>query len=383
MLPVPADTTRSLTSVLTAALASIAGEESPIALPRAVSAVVVLIDGLGVANLQARAGHARFLASRMSRRDVIRTVFPSTTAAAIASFATGCMPGEHGLVGYKVLDDTHDRLVNQLSGWDAAMLPEDWQTVQTVFEHANDCGVRAVAVGQSKYATSGYTRAVLRGAEYVPGATIAERVEVAVGVVDAGPSLVYLYIPELDQLAHAHGWESDRWLVALEEVDAAISDLARRLPADAGLLVTADHGVIDVPAHRHVFIDARAELLEGVRHIGGEPRNLALYFEPDLDDESRNALVEAWKSAEGHRSWVVSRDEAVAAGLYGPTVTDSARARIGDILVFARAGIAYYDSREPNRSAEKMIGQHGSISDEETRIPLIRGGAFTRDTGGA
>ena len=103
----------------------------------------------------------------MARRDVIRTVTPSTTAAAIASFTTGRMPGEHGLVGYRVLDAAHDRLVNQLNGWDAGMVPETWQRAATVFETARHSGIRSFAVGAARYADSGFTHAVLRGADHV------------------------------------------------------------------------------------------------------------------------------------------------------------------------------------------------------------------------
>ena len=164
----------------------------------------------------------------------------------------------------------------------------------------------------------------------------------------------------------------------LEQLDAELAAFERRMPRGTGLLVTADHGVIDVPAHRHVFVDARPDLLDGVRHVGGEPRFLSLYFEPGLDESARASLLAGWREAEEHRAWVVSRDEAIAAGVYGP-VADEVRPRIGDVLVAARAGIAYYDRREPNRQAEAMIGQHGSLSDEETRVPLVRGGAYARD----
>ena len=96
-----------------------------------------------------------------------------------------------------------------------------------------------------------------------------------------------------------------------------------------------------------------------------------------LDAAARATLADRWRAAEEHRAWVVTRDEAIAAGMYGE-VADEVRPRIGDLLVIARAGIAYYDRRETNRQAESMIGQHGSLSDEEIRVPLVRGGAYTR-----
>jgi hypothetical protein len=378
MLPVPAVSAPRLAGVLGSSLASLRRESNPFELPAASAAVIVLVDGLGAANIQARAGHARFLSSRMSRRDVIRTVLPSTTAAALASFATGRMPGEHGLVGYRVLDVVNDRVVNQLNGWDERMVPEEWQPAQTLFEAARASGVPTFAVGAARYADSGFTHAVLRGAEYRPAASIADRfAEAERLVVDEPGSLVYLYVPELDQAAHAFGWESERWLTILEQLDAELAGFERRMPRGTGLLVTADHGVIDVPAHRHVFLDDHPGLLDAVRHVAGEPRFVSLYLEPGLGAEDRAALVEAWRAAEGHRSWVLSRDEAVESGLYG-AVEPGVRARIGDILIAARSGIAYYDRREADRRAEAMIGQHGSLSDEETRVPLVRAGAYAR-----
>ena len=379
MLPVPAVTVPRLAGVLASSLASLQGVQNGFELPAASGAVIVLVDGLGASNLQARAGHARFLSTRMSRRDVIRTVLPSTTAAALASFTTGRMPGEHGLVGYKVLDASHDRLVNQLNGWDAGMVPETWQRSETLFESAAADGVPTFAIGAARYADSGYTRAVLRGAEFRAAASVPDRFAMAQSVLEQHPgALVYLYVPELDQAAHAHGWESDRWLGLLEQLDAEVAAFERRMPRRTGLLVTADHGVVDVPAHRHVFVDARPDLLDGIRHVGGEPRFLSLYAEPGLDEAARAQLVEDWRSAEGHRAWVLGRDEAIESGLYGPTVADEVRSRIGDVLIAARSGIAYYDRREPNRQAELMVGQHGSLTDEETRVPLIRAGAYAR-----
>jgi len=378
MLPVPADAAPRLTGVMGSSLASLTGGENAFGLPATSGVVVVLVDGLGATNLQARAGHARFLSSRMAKRDVIRTVLPSTTAAALASLTTGRLPGEHGLVGYRALDAANDRLVNQLSGWDAAMVPETWQRSETVFERATAGGVESFAVGAARYLDSGFTRAVLRGAEYRVAASLGDRFAAALDLLQGGDRrLVYLYVPELDQASHAYGWESDRWLGLLEQLDSEVASFEQRMPRTAGLLVTADHGVVDVPAHRHVFVDADPRLVDGVRHLGGEPRFLSVYLEPDLDAGEREAALDRWRAAEGHRAWVLSRDEAIEAGLYGP-VADEVRPRIGDILVAARAGIAYYDSREPNRRAEAMIGQHGSLTDEETRVPLIRGGAFRR-----
>ena len=182
---------------------------------------------------------------------------------------------------------------------------------------------------------------------------------------------VYLYAPELDGIAHQRGWESDEWAHALESVDAAARSLASALPAGAGALVTADHGMVDVPRHRQLLVGDGDGLVDGVEVIGGEPRMLHLYAEAGHQD----AVLEAWRASESARSWVMTRDEAIDAGLFG-AVAPEVRDRIGDVLVAARSGVAYYDDRLADKAPQRMVGQHGSLTDEERTVPLIRLGAF-------
>jgi predicted AlkP superfamily pyrophosphatase or phosphodiesterase len=376
MLPARHFSTLRLADVLTSSLAAVLGRPNALGLDGAAKAVVVLADGLGVSSLRARAGHARFLSSLLTKAGVIDGVFPATTAAGIASLTTGVEPGQHGLVGYRVLDAARDRVVNQLTGWDADVEPRTWQRARTVFEQAADVDVPSFAIGPKKFTASGFTQAVLRGATYVPAERIADRFQAARRILDEEPrALVYLYVAELDMAAHAYGWQSDKWLAELESLDAEAARFASTLRADEGLLLTADHGVIDVPATKHVLFDTVPELVAGVRHIAGDPRCLHLYLEPGQDAVSANSLAEAWRAVEGERAWVFTRDEAVEAGLFG-SVAAEVLPRIGDVIVAARRLIAYYDSREPNQTARSMIGQHGSLTDEELRVPLIRAGAF-------
>ena len=376
MLPALNPSRPSLADVLKSCLDSLAGESNRLHLPRATSAVVVLIDGLGVGNLAARTGHARALAAASGSKSWIESGFPTTTASALASFATGVSPGQHGLVGYAVLDSANDRIVNELSGWDERLDPLTWQLAQTIFERAAASSYRPIVIGPGRYKDSGFTKAVLRGARYVARESIAERmIQAAVEAREPG-SLIYVYVPELDQAAHAYGWQSGEWTKALEATDASVGALAGSLAAGVGMLVTADHGVVDVSRDSHVLIDDDPRLVKGVRFVAGEPRCLQLYLEPDLSTKARAALVERWRDSESHRAWVVTRDEAIEARWFGE-VDARVSARIGDLLIAARKDVAYYDTRS-NTSARSMIAQHGSWSQTELRVPLLRFGRFAR-----
>lgn len=376
MLPTEKPGARSLAEVLPNSARSLAGEPNDFDLPPVRSVVVVLVDGLGRSQLAARAGHARFLAARP--REAITSVFPTTTAAALTTLTTGVSPGQHGLVGYRTLDAANDRLVNQLTGWDDGMIPEVWQREATVFERAAAGGIRSFAVGPSKFRSSGFTRAVLRGAEYRGANSLGERFAEARRIVASGePSLTYLYIPELDKASHQYGWESPQWLSSLEAVDAELQSFLGTVPPKVGVLVTADHGSVDVPHRAHVLFDQAPELIAGVRHVGGEPRCLHLYLDPGATDADRRALATVWEQSEGERAWVATREEAVSAGLFGEVHPD-VLPRIGDVLVAARKRVVYYDSRPVDQAARTMIGQHGSLTAEERIVPLVRLGAFER-----
>ena len=360
----------SLADVLPNCLEALSVRRGPLGLQPVSHAVVLLADGLGLAALEARAGHARTLASRLGTDGPISSIFPTTTAAALATLATGELPGQHGLVGYSVLDAANDRVVNQLTGWDDDAMTADWQRLPTLFQAADARGLAAIAIGPARYAESGFTRAVLRGAEYRAGASIADRLARAHEAL-AGPSaLIYVYVPELDTASHAHGLESPNWLAALEELDAAVGRFAPRLGPEHGLLVTADHGVIDVPHEAQIVV--APELLSGVRHVAGEPRCLQLHLEAG---ERADEHAERWRLAEGSRAWVATRAEAVAAGWFGE-VAQEVLPRIGDVLVAARKRVAYYADLDDR--GRRMIGQHGSLSPDELNIPLLRFGAFGR-----
>lgn len=374
-LSLPADPprARSLTGVVPHMIGALSGGSEWFA--PATSAIVFVVDGLGATNLRARSGHARHLATAMGKSDTARTVFPSTTASALTSLLTGTAPGEHGIVGYRARLPGTDDVVNQLRGWDTDGLPREWQRAQPITERESASGRPCFIVSKAEYAGTGFTDAIMRGAEFHAAADVTERAHLAAELAAQHPgSFTYLYAPELDAIGHKRGWESDEWTHGLEKIDAASRMLHERA-GTTGVIVTADHGMVDVPRHRHLLLEDRDGLVDGVRLIGGEPRMLHLYAEPGLEDD----VLTRWRESESARSWVLSREEAVDAGLFGPAVASDVRPRIGDVLVAARAGVAYYDDRLDDKGPQRMIGQHGSLTHEERTVPLVRLGAFAKN----
>ena len=379
MLPSPPPSDARLTDVLPSCYASLGVEELPNALrlPAASAVVLVLVDGLGFLNLSESLGHAPFLRSHFGSTVRMSTVFPSTTATALASLATGELPGTHGVLGYRIKNPATGNVINQLSGLVDVDNLTDWLGVPTLHERAQDSGKRSTIVGLPRFEKSPLTRVVHAGARYVGESTLADRVERVVNEIADGVDFVMLYIPELDQTAHAQGVSSMTWLAGFEEVDGALRTLASALPPGVEVYLTADHGVLDVPASRHIDVVAHDWGLTGNPIIGGEPRGLQIF----ADEGHPQQLIgdaalpgddeRVWHERMTEQTWVVSPEELVAAGVWG-SMSIEVRRRAGELIVIPKYDDALYDARAPRADARDMVGQHGGLSEREMLIPWMR-----------
>ena len=95
-----------------------------------------------------------------------------------------------------------------------------------------------------------------------------------------------------------------------------------------------------------------------------------LYTEPDLPDAGMQRLVDSWRTAHSAHAWILTRKEAITAGLFG-TVSPDVEPRIGDVLIAAREPVAFYDTRRVPASALEIVGQHGSLTRAEREVPLL------------
>jgi hypothetical protein len=85
---------------------------------------------------------------------------------------------------------------------------------------------------------------------------------------------------------------------------------------------------------------------------------------------ARDDVLATWSELLGDRAWVITGDDAVAAGLFGPVVTSAARRRIGDVLAMSRGDLGVVQRRRESRLSS-MPGHHGSLTDRELLVPLL------------
>jgi hypothetical protein len=373
--PVPRYGEASISDVMPSVLAALdAGGDNRMAFPPMQRAVVLLVDGLGLLSLRDHAAAAPYLSSMQCTE--LTVGFPTTTATSLASLSTGVPAGQHGFTGYTSYDDQAGDVVNWLA-WQPVgrkddlrdrLVPEVVQPLPTVWEQAAEAGVSVTVASSRAFDGTGLTRAVFRGGRFEGVTTGGDAIAIAADAIDHGyRSLVYAYIAELDFVGHVRGAGTDAWAAQLGLVDRQVELLADRLPAGTTLLVTADHGMADMPAEATLDADADGSPLRaGVVALAGEPRMRHVHCEPGARDD----VMATWTDLLGDRAWVVTGDDAVSAGLFGPVVTPSARRKIGDVLVMSRGDLGVVQRKRESRLSS-MPGHHGSLTDRELLVPLL------------
>ncbi|MGW0432582.1 alkaline phosphatase family protein [Micromonospora sp. NPDC003197] len=368
----------SLADVLPSALAvlGVPGAVDPLGLVGQLDGVrriaVLLVDGLGWYQIPVAAPYAPTLADLAARHGrPLTSGFPSTTPTSLVTLGTGVAPGAHGVLGFRVNVPGTDRVLTHID-WpgDRAGDPDPlrWQPVATQLELAEAAGVAVTVVSRPEYAGSGLTVAANRGGTYRGAADPTALATEMLGALTTGtgPTLVSGYHPDLDTQGHLSGVDSAPWRVAASDVDGLLARLVGGLPADAALLVTADHGQLNVPLDHRFDLDADARLRAGVRIVAGEPRVRYLHVEPGATDD----VVAAWSAVLGEAAWVVTRAEAIAAGWFGP-VPESHLARVGDVVVACQGSYAVLATRTDNPVEARLVAYHGSSTATEMTIPLL------------
>ena len=181
------------------------------------------------------------------------------------------------------------------------------------------------------------------------------------------PGVAYLYWGEADKTGHRFGWESWQWGDVLAAVDGSLGALARRLPRGTVLAVTADHGMVDHDASQRWDASTDPVLSREVELVAGEPRALHVHLAPGADAD---AVRDRWRAHLGDAALVVTREQAVADGWFGP-VREEMSPVVGDLVVAMRGRATIVDSRTQTPEAIALVGVHGSLTPTEMMVPWL------------
>ena len=329
----------------------------PAPISEAAQVCVLVLDGLGWDQLQDRIHLAPTLAALTGRP--ITTVAPTTTATALSSIATGLTPGEHGLVGYRMM--LGGEVLNVLRWYGAngdrrrTNPPHDVQPFPAFLGH------HVPVVSPAELESSAFTEAHLWGSKPV-GWRAASAIPVEVGrQLRAGERVVYAYYGGIDKTAHERGFGAfyDAELVA---ADRLVADVLAVLPSGAGLIVTADHGQVEVGDR---IVHPTSELLAMVDEQSGEGRFRWWHAASGAARE----LLAATDAVYGDQAWIVSREQVLDEGWFGPVVSPPIASRLGDVALVARAPVSFHDPADSGPF--ELICRHGSLTSAEVMVPLL------------
>lgn len=336
--------------------------------------IFVLVDGLGL-NVINRLPAEAFLRSQLALR--LQTVFPSTTAAALTSLATGEWPGRHAIPGWWTYLPDHGLTATILpfvERYSERPLPEFGVSSAEAFPVApllTRWRRPARAFLPRSIAHSVYSTYVRNGIPTTPYAIFPDGVEEVLRMVRgaATPTYAYLYTAAVDAAGHRGGLASDGLRDELHLVDRELARLAAGLPHHARLMVTADHGMIDVPESAKAILAPDDPLLEMlIVPPTGEARVPMFHVRPGQQE----AFAARFRDRFGDRFALLAIAEVEALGLFGPgALNPIARGRIGDFLaVGAGPDILLYLGAGP-RGAETLRGYHAGLTAAEMKVPLI------------
>ena len=365
---------------------------SPALLEGVRNVVVVLSDGLGSDQLQrlARNGDVPFLErilARAARGEAAQlidatTIFPSTTAAAITTINTARTPQEHGNIAYFLWLEEF-AAVAQMLRWgpaaqrrgsffdDPAVDPRAFAKVPSIHRAIRDHGGRSYVVEPEIFRNEAMTRMHAAEATFV-GYLLASTMGVRVRELldgrpeDDTPMYIYAYWAGVDTVAHWYGPRGAEHAAEAAGLDRnLVRALGGRDPGDTLVILTADHGHASVDPTRLIDLEADAELRSMLRNpIAGEPR--LVFLHTDRATEVTQYLEQAYPGT----FFLIDREEAIAAGLFGRGDPTLARRRIGEVIALIGGDRASSVVRVDGQVV-RHHGAHGGMTPDEMRIPVL------------
>lgn len=326
--------------------------------------VLLVLDGLGWEQLRARPHLAPTLSGAEGIDRAITSVAPTTTACALTSITTGKRPNQHGLLGYRLA--VGDEILNVLR-WTLgsgravdARRSMPARQVQPCPSFAGAPGIVPV-VSKHEFGGTGFTAAHL-GNSPLHGYRVLSSLPVEVGrLLRAGEAFVYAYYDGVDKVAHGTGL-GDHYDAELRAVDRLVADVADELPPGAVLVVTADHGQIDVGPRVELL---GRQIMEGMDFISGEGRFRWLHARPGAASD----LVAMASERYGPTTWVMERDQLIDEGVFGGVVGDDHLGRLGDVALIPHAPLAFMDPADTGEN--RLASRHGSLTGAEMLVPLV------------
>lgn len=349
-------------------------ESTPIELPEAKHYFLCLIDGLSDNLFFENKSDLSFLKTFNDHKK-IASGFPSTTATCLTSLATGLDPIEHGIVG-SAFYNNHKYFSplrwSYLCAQDSSiqLLESDIRVPKGIWSDMHNDGIKINAFLPFEIADSEFTKQVFSDAEihsYENDTLLVNQLSQSRGTAER--SFSYIYFGNLDYVGHLYGAGSKEWKDELILLESIVEKISKVIPNDAVLIVTADHGMINIDRNNMIDFNKITELKKETHLICGDIRARHIYLKPEY---AKDINLIKWHSYLGENFNIYSKQNAIDNQMFGTQKNSSFNHRLGDLIVVSKNQYGLVDSNSLyDQYQTSWIGHHGAISDDEQRIPLL------------
>jgi hypothetical protein len=333
----------------------------------------VLIDGLGLQLLRDLSRRQPgFLQNAVVHP--LLSVYPSTTAVAITSLATGAYPCKHGIPGwwtyFEELNATAEILpfverFSKRSMLEFGAKSEEIFNVPSLlprFKHS------PFVVTRTYIANSIYSRYWSGESPSCGYERVSDGVDQAIKHINeaTAPSYTHLYLPQLDEMCHRHGVDHADVQQLFEMLDSEMERLHLKTQGKVRMIISADHGHVNRQQDRHIH-DGDPILALLKCPPSGEPSVPVFHVRPGQEQALRDEFARAF----GDIFALLSIQEVEDLRLLGPEpLSPSARAHFGDFVGIPQAPNTIHYIH-PHVKTHIHRGIHAGMTPGEMWVPLM------------
>jgi len=316
----------------------------------------------------------------------LTSMFPSTTAAHVTCIHTGLTPSQSGLYEWFIYEPKLNEVIASLLFSPAgvhkigelastSLLPSELYPQETIYQQLNDRGVTSTVVQSESILRSPYSEWVLQGARTVGYKDVSEGLDLLFSSLSQ-KSYGYFYFSDIDTVGHRKGVDSAKYAETIHTLFAELETFWKKLPSRTALIVTADHGMVEVNPKTTTYINEKVEniekyLLTNQKGYPLVPAGSCRDFFLHVQQERMGELKEVLEIFLEGIAEVYKTKDLIDVGFFGPgRPTENFLSRVGNLVILPYQNEAVW-WHVKHKYEQNFYGAHGGLTREEMEIPFI------------
>lgn len=338
-------------------------------IPNKKHTVFILVDGMG-SNLINILNDSSIL-KKNKITDMI-TVSPSSTGCVLTSLATATYPSEHGIIGwynynreynidyYPLLfsDRKHNKSLKEFN--------IEVGDIFKVNSKLNELNVKTTVLYPDYICDSIYSNYVANNNIRKPYTTMEDAFNQIIEITSSDEkTFTYLYLPDIDNLEHDNGFDSE---IVLNEIYNIETQLNRLDNNDIVTIITADHGQTNTNINKDIVMDFEKYDKYFYAHPGIDFGMATYYVKKDMEEEFIKEFNEDYKDM----MYLFKKEEFINNSVFGPNKNNYYLSdNLGEYISLCNCDSQFINSPEIYEYYRKTKGNHSGLTKDEMIIPLI------------